>query len=660
VVADFGDALDSYKTLLASDGARHVISNVIYLGNLVDGEPDGQPSSNANGDDLLNQDDEDGVTFNSPFVAGQQAKITVKASTVGFLNAWLDVNINGTFADAGEQVFTDQALQAGFNILTFDIPNNAGSGFTFMRFRFDVQGGLNYFGQAGYGEVEDYRINILPEMWSFTITNQTHLINIPSDIGTTGFTLTPGDIFGVFFNNNNKNYSCGGAAVFDGLNNQVMIAYGDDLTTPEKEGFDEGEWIKWKVYFSSTGHEEWINVAYDPDQPNHDGTFANNGISGLLSADLSSYQLDIPEGWSGLSSWFEPDNTDIETMFSPIVNELIILYNFSGIYWPSVPTNTLINWDVYSGHVIKMSDDVTLAVTGSEIADKTIDLTAGWNLIPVFSQTPSASFLGGLPGFVVAKGVATAEILWPEYNINTMPNLNVGKAYFVYTTQAGSITFAKGADKMTGNAPEMLSATPWNELITTPNTHLVAFTFQSLKTLQIGDMLAAFTQSGRCAGASVISDLENSQAVILFGDDPTTPEAAGFSEHEPIVLKVYRQSTGEEIDLEVTWDKNLNHSGTFETNGLSAVIDLKMSGTSINQPTEQHLSIYPNPSKGTFTVSGMTDDCEITIFNAHGKELFTMSLILPAEIDLSTQPKGIYFISIKTDNNIFVKKVILN
>ena len=48
---DYGDALGSYSTLNATDGARHVIAGP-RLGVLVDHDYDGQPSDDATGDDL--------------------------------------------------------------------------------------------------------------------------------------------------------------------------------------------------------------------------------------------------------------------------------------------------------------------------------------------------------------------------------------------------------------------------------------------------------------------------------------------------------------------------------------------------------------------------------------------------------------------------------
>ncbi len=656
---DFGDAPDTYQTLLASDGARHIIDGVTYLGNLIDAEPDGLPTPGADGDDLDNLADEDGVVFLTPLVAGQTAAIKVLASVDGYLNAWLDLTNNGTFAEVSEHIFVDELITAGWNNLTFSITPNASVGFSYMRFRFNTTGGLNYYGQASDGEVEDYRVNIYPAGWGFVPTPANHLIIVPVNLSAYGFSLSPNDVIGVYYTDDNNTLVCGGAAIYDGVNNQVVIAYGDDITTTEKEGFVDGEFLKWRVHFASTGQEQWVGVAYDQSLPDYDGYFKTGGLSALASIG-QYYDLDIFAGWGGLSSYFVPDDINIENMFSPVVNDLIILYNFNGMYWPAQNLNTLVNWDVYSGYVVKMNNDVSLTLAGQDITNKTVNLDAGWNLIPVFSQASSVSLLGGLPGFMVAKGVANAEVYWPAYNINTMPYLNVGKAYYVYTTQAGSITYTKGGEEILWEAPEMISLTPWNELSPSPNTHLVAFNAESLKPLQNGDMLAAFTQTGRCAGAVVVPDAEYSIALILNGDDPTTPELTGFSENEPITLRVYRPSTGEVIDLEATWDKNLNHSGLFEVNGLSAVIDLKMAGTAISQPAQQQLSIYPNPTNGTFTISGLPDECEITIFNTHGKEILTKSINMPAEVDLSAKPKGIYFIRIKTNNNMFFEKLIVN
>jgi hypothetical protein len=167
---DFGDAPDAigalgYPTLLAHNGARHIIVPGVFLGNLVDAEPDGQPNANATGDDLSppgNPDDEDGVTMPA-LVPGQTAQVTVMASVAGYLNAWIDFNDNGTWADAGEHVLVNQSLGAGTTTLTFTVPANAAAGaVTFARFRFSTTTNwpVAETGPAPDGEVEDYQVRI--------------------------------------------------------------------------------------------------------------------------------------------------------------------------------------------------------------------------------------------------------------------------------------------------------------------------------------------------------------------------------------------------------------------------------------------------------------------------------------------------------------------
>ncbi|OPZ26578.1 MAG: Cna protein B-type domain protein [Lentisphaerae bacterium ADurb.BinA184] len=166
---DFGDAPDTaaapkYPTLLAHDGARHHIDAAVYLGTRIDGETDAYVSAAADGDDTYGTagDDEDGVYFVSPLFFGADAKVSVRASAAGKLDAWLDFTADGDWDDAGEQIFATQALVAGNNILTFTVPLAAAGthAITLARFRFSSAGGLGCDGEAADGEVEDYLVTI--------------------------------------------------------------------------------------------------------------------------------------------------------------------------------------------------------------------------------------------------------------------------------------------------------------------------------------------------------------------------------------------------------------------------------------------------------------------------------------------------------------------
>ena len=158
---DYGDAPSSYHTLLADDGARHVMSNQLRLGAIVDSELDGQPSIAANADDTSgSQDDEDGVAVVESFTIGQSNSIVVTASGSGKLDAWLDLNNDGTWSSPEEQIITSQSVVGGENPFTITIPQTAAGGWTFARFRVSSLGGLSPTGIAPDGEVEDYLVFI--------------------------------------------------------------------------------------------------------------------------------------------------------------------------------------------------------------------------------------------------------------------------------------------------------------------------------------------------------------------------------------------------------------------------------------------------------------------------------------------------------------------
>ncbi|MFK7822106.1 MAG: GEVED domain-containing protein, partial [Planctomycetaceae bacterium] len=162
------DAPESYGTLLADNGAYHGIAGNYYLGTHVDADVDGQPSAFAVLDDQSDTslvglgDDESGVKFPSPLIAGQTVMIDVTASRDGVLNAWIDFSGDGTWTDdPAEQIFDDLAVVAGENSVSFSVPAGIAASFTsYARFRFDSVGGHEATGFAVDGEVEDYAVQL--------------------------------------------------------------------------------------------------------------------------------------------------------------------------------------------------------------------------------------------------------------------------------------------------------------------------------------------------------------------------------------------------------------------------------------------------------------------------------------------------------------------
>ncbi|WCE31978.1 LruC domain-containing protein [Vibrio sp. SCSIO 43137] len=159
---DFGDAPDSYSTTLASNGPRHELDQLTWLGDSApDGEQDGLVAPLS--DDTVGIDDDNGVEFITTLQTGLDAMIQVNASTQGYLSSWFDWNQDGDFLDEGEQLHQDLQLSEGNNNLIFTVPLNAVQGSSWSRFRFSQQTGLAATGGATSGEVEDHQIFVTAE-----------------------------------------------------------------------------------------------------------------------------------------------------------------------------------------------------------------------------------------------------------------------------------------------------------------------------------------------------------------------------------------------------------------------------------------------------------------------------------------------------------------
>jgi hypothetical protein len=99
--------------------------------------------------------------------------------------------------------------------------------------------------------------------------------------------------------------------------------------------------------------------------------------------------------------------------------------------------------------------------------------------------------------------------------------------------------------------------------------------------------------------------------------------------------------------------------------GAEAVDTLYHSGgwTGINEvPSAMGISIYPNPTKGRFTISfnnTMSSGASIKIFNTLGEMIYFSAIINQKhDIDLSNAAAGIYFVQVTSGTGTLTQKII--
>ena len=82
------------------------------------------------------------------------------------------------------------------------------------------------------------------------------------------------------------------------------------------------------------------------------------------------------------------------------------------------------------------------------------------------------------------------------------------------------------------------------------------------------------------------------------------------------------------------------------------------SSLSTNQNSIGTIALYPNPSNGNFTISGVKSDAVITIYNMLGAEIFTASFEGTSEIETNLT-SGIYLAKITSEGNSVSRKIII-
>jgi len=529
---------------------------------------------------------------------------------------------------------------------------------------------MNYVDQDYEGTPNSFG---LPPGWEYENTGTVHIISVftTANPSLCGVPLQQGDYIGVFYIGDDGELHCGGAGMWSGVANTPVIAQGDDQYTPQKDGFDYGETMNWKIYRWTQDQKEYSAF---PEMQCGGFLVCNNKwfVTGLsIVEELEAYDehyLEIPEGWSGFSSIIDPISPLVTHTMAPILDELVIMQTLTKMYYPSEGINTIGLWDTHYGYKIKVTEDVTLPIMGCLEEDRQISLQAPWSIFPVLSTCNvqlSELFEPVMDNLIVVKEIGGNNIYWPEMNISTLKTILPGKAYMAAVSSSSLLTWPDcptdfRSDNL--NSSEIKNLTHWNDPALTASNHNIAIPFETLRELEEGDFIGAFTQDGYCAGLTQVVSINQNQMITIFGNDVTTPEIDGFAQDELFSFKIYRPSLDKEYNLMVAYDQSLgSNNGLFVDNGLSAIRELLFDPTNIEVHTEINIQVFPNPTSGKFEIISGDDSNPYTvnIYSMTGNQVFSTPAIGNTTINLNDLTKGLYIIKIETDDFVKFEKLIL-
>jgi hypothetical protein len=435
-----------------------------------------------------------------------------------------------------------------------------------------------------------------------------------------------------------------------------------------------GQWINPDLYDYGSANV----IPYPAGYTDPCGTAVSGSYTVYVRYDTQDviYKPVFPDGWLIISSpvkpIFPPFSSPAPTPIIDIFEPEICLGHFevglgkSGILWPSGSINTIGNWDVYQAYKIKMNAPGWIELIGEIPEDKTITLNAGANYIPVLSMEyyPAEDIFEQLGDDLIFAYDLYAQLLhWPQGGIYSLEVFEPGKGYLVGMSQPGQATYNPPTKSISQNyvsaKPKVYENAPWS-ITKSGSTHLISINRSALEELDFGDYIGVFNNEGVCAGFTQYDDETGNLLLVAYGNDFTTKANNGLADGEFMTFRIFNSSTNTEKQVSVAYDASMPNTGTFADNGLSMIIRIKTGAVSVDDEALKYIQIYPNPTDGTFTIEGIEGNINVRIYNAFGGEIYHNELNLPAKVDLSSQPKGMYFIRVETDNSAFFKKLVIN
>jgi hypothetical protein len=202
--------------------------------------------------------------------------------------------------------------------------------------------------------------------------------------------------------------------------------------------------------------------------------------------------------------------------------------------------------------------------------------------------------------------------------------------------------------------------TTWNDVLKTGDHHIVGLSQNALNTLEKGDYIGTFNSEGICVGMQLYAGKESALAIAVNGNDITTTDIDGMTDQEFMNFRIYRD--GQIYDVTPIYNPNMpNYDGLFNVNGLSQIIDFKFGPLSIEDNPMSAIMIYPNPSTGIFNIDlqGLENTVKMEVLNSRGQLIYTNELNESYQLDLTAQPKGVYFIRLVNSTSVHLEKVIV-
>ena len=197
------------------------------------------------------------------------------------------------------------------------------------------------------------------------------------------------------------------------------------------------------IYGLSEGHYTvWV---YDS------GSNSTNGVVNLEAPILQT--INLPAGWSLISTYLVPVTTQITNFFSEVNSNILVVKDELGnFYWPQYGVNLIGNITQGEGYFINMQVPDTLKIYGELIQPEEITISApmGWSIIGYIRNAPEpiVDMLTDISEDIQMVKNYLGQIYWPQLGFDNIGDMIPGQGYQVKMSVTRDFNYS-GYDNIT-------------------------------------------------------------------------------------------------------------------------------------------------------------------------------------------------------------------
>lgn len=359
--------------------------------------------------------------------------------------------------------------------------------------------------------------------------------------------------------------------------------------------------------------------------------------------------LSIVSGWSIFSTYIDPDQPSMDSIFAPIVSNVVIVKNGNGlVYWPTFSLNSIGNIVIGEGYQINVASAQTLGITGTQIVPESTPITipAGWSIMGYLRNTPAniETMMSPIVSDILIMKNGNGFVYWPTFSINAIGNMNPGEGYQINLINQNTYTFPANGPANTSKSSVAVPMFYQTDMNTGSNMTICIPKSAWENTPAIGDEIAAFNQAGQICGSAVYEGANT--AICVWGSDSYQLSNGGLEQGENLRLSIYNPNSGSQKNLVIeNWEKG---SSAFTKNAINIAGNVQFDA-------EFSVQAYPNPVHESCILEIQNEDnslVQAALYSVTGQLIQTIKLgylnagLNRYEMDLSTLPAGMYYFRI--------------